>query len=389
MFLFIKTFGCQQNVADSERIASYYEARGYTQIYDDTRADLIVITSCMIREKAEERVYGYIRNLRKVFGPEQLRIVLTGCIVGVALREPSGTMKKKLEKRIPDVELLSIDEVGFEYEPKRQESTVKHGWVVLSNGCNNYCAFCVVPFSRGKEISRPYENIIHEVRAMVAEGYESITLLGQNVNSYGSDLVRGGQYILPDGKIVNPIMVKHLGRYRIPTLFPYLLEDIAQIAGIKTITFTSSNPWDFSDELIDVIARNPNIDRLLHLPVQSGSTKILKAMNRWYTREAYLELLGRILKKIPNAKFITDIIVGFPGETEEDFKETIDLVRQAGFVRAFIACYSPRPGTTATLTMKDVLVWEEKKRRMRILNAMINLAHPGVSEDKDWIRTGK
>ncbi len=385
MKLLIKTFGCQQNVADSQRIASYYIARGYTLIENDENADLIVINSCMIREKAEERVYGYIRNLRKIRGPKALRIVLTGCIVGASVREPSGKMKKKLEKRIPDVELLSIDEVGFEHLPVRKEGE-KHGWVVISNGCNNYCAFCIVPFSRGKEVSRPYKDVLDETKGMVAEGYESITLLGQNVNSYGSDLVCEGQYALPDGRRVDPVMVKHLGRYRIPTLFPYLLEDVARIPGIKTVTFTSSNPWDFSDELIDVIARNKNIDRLLHLPVQSGSTKIIKAMNRWYTREAYLELLERIQKHIPEARFITDIIVGFPGETEEDFEETVDLARQAGFVRAFIACYSPRPGTHATKEMADVIPWEEKKRRMQVLNKLINLSHPGVSEGKDWIR---
>ena len=458
MRFFIKTFGCQQNVADSERIASYYVARGYEQAESDAEADLVVINSCMIRDKAEERVYGYIRNLRKARGPEILRIVLTGCIVGAAVREPSGKMKKKLEKRIPDVELLSIDEVGFEYTPMRamengkwkmennehtcvktQTSTrQRHGWVVISNGCNNFCAFCIVPFSRGREVSRPYWDILDEVRAMVAEGYTSITLLGQNVNSYGSDLViqketlspsahafafggkgemsvrgqrgffgsnpsdsgtrhlpfagegkEGKEYALPNGKKVKPIMVKHLGRHRIPTLFPYLLEDIAKIPGLETITFTSSNPWDFSDELIDVIARNKNIDRLLHLPVQSGSTKILKAMNRWYTKEEYRELIRRITEKIPEAKFITDIIVGFPGETEEDFQETVSLAREVGFVRAFIACYSPRPGTHATKNMEDVIEWNEKKRRMQILNEIINLAHPGVSEGKDWIRTGE
>lgn len=482
MKLFIKTFGCQQNVADSERIASYYLARGYEMTADEMEADLIVINSCMIREKAEERVYGYIRNLRKARGPEELRIVLTGCIVGAVAREPSGKMKKKLEKRIPDVELLSIDEVGFEYPPVRaisdkrqvtsdregnkgkspqppfpkgepiqqaQDRSIrqaegkpafakattgkpafaetlrrgKHGWVVVSNGCNNYCAFCIVPFSRGKEVSRPYEDILNEVKEMVADGYTSITLLGQNVNSYGADLVQlkmkneklkmeernptsnfqlptsfcnsrsthynpqPTTYQLPNGQEVSPIMVKHLGRHRIPTLFPYLLEDVAKVPGVEKITFTSSNPWDFSDELIDVIERNKNIDRMLHLPVQSGSTKILKAMNRWYTREEYLALLGRIKEKMPEVQFITDIIVGFPGETEEDFEETVSLSKEAGFVRAFIGCYSPRPGTQATKNMQDAIEWNEKKRRMHILNDLINKMHQGVSEGSDWIRT--
>jgi len=412
MKYFIKTFGCQQNVADSERIASYYKARDYEPAQNEDEADLVVINSCMIRDKAEERVYGYIRNVKKKYG-NTVRIVLTGCIVGAATREPSGKLKKKLQKRIPDVELMSIDEVGFEYEPIRTSEVStnsrinlsgealakkKHGWVVISNGCNNYCAFCIVPFSRGKEVSRPYQDIIDEVRKMVQEGYTSITLLGQNVNSYGADIIvnRGTRnaehkkeerYTLPNGREVLPVMVEHLGRNRIPTLFPYLLDEIAHIPGLETITFTSSNPWDFSDELIEVIARNKNIDRLLHLPVQSGSDKILKSMNRWYTAKEYEELIGRIRGKVSKVEFITDIIVGFPGETEEDFEETISLAKNAGFVRAFIACYSPRPGTQATDRMEDTIPWEEKKRRYRILNELINKPHLGISESKDWIRT--
>ena len=176
--VFTKTFGCQQNIADSERIVSYYAARGYTPVDSEQSADLVVVNTCMIREKAEERVYGYIRNLRKLRGPDEQRIVMTGCIVGAAAREPSGKMKKKLEKRIPDVELQPIEEVGFEHEPTRTDK--KHAWVVISNGCNNFCTFCIVPFSRGKEVSRPFSDIMDEVEKLAADGYTSITLLGQN-----------------------------------------------------------------------------------------------------------------------------------------------------------------------------------------------------------------
>ncbi len=388
---FIRIFGCQQNVADSERIASYYEARGYKQIKEDKKADLVVINSCMIRGKAEERVYGYIRNLRKLKDASEQRIVLTGCVTGAAMREPSGKMAKKLKKRIPDVELLPLEEVGFEPEPKRAEG--KHAWVVISNGCNNYCTFCIVPFARGKEISRPFDDIVNEVKKLVSDGYNSITLLGQNVNSYGSDLVLAknkkdqGSYTLPSGQVVEPVMVSHLGRERIPTLFPYLLDTVAKIEGLDTITFTSSNPWDFSDELIDVISKNKNIDRLLHLPVQSGSDKILKSMNRWYSADEYLNLIERIQKKIPEAKFITDIIVGFSGETEEDFQKTIELSKKVGFVKAFIGQYSERPGTVATTKMPDDVPQKEKKRRWEILNELINVPNIGVSYSKDWIRT--
>lgn len=394
MNVFIKTFGCQQNIADSERMVSYYRACGYAYTDSENKADLLVINSCMVREKAEERVYGLIRNIRKgITGfRSDIRIVLTGCIVGAAAREPSGKLKKKLSKRLPDVELLAPDEVGFEYDPHRALGAThqKHGWVVISNGCNNYCAFCIVPFSRGKEVSRSYKDILDEVQGMVSDGYSSITLLGQNVNSYGADLVRSssGEYRLPDGRAVTPVMVKHLNRYRIPTLFPFLLEDIARISGINTVTFTSSNPWDFSDDLIEVIFRNKNIDRLLHLPVQSGSTSILRSMNRWYSRDEYLALLDRIRKRVQDVEFMTDIIVGFPGETEEDFQQTVELARRADFKKAFIACYSPRPGTSATQKLADTISWEEKKRRFRILNELINVPNLGISQSSDWIRRG-
>ncbi len=398
---YIKTFGCQQNVADSERMATHYEGRGFTQISDEVKgktANLIVINSCMIREKAEERVYGYIRNLRKKRAAQEQHIILTGCITGAAIREPSGKLKKKLEKRIPDVELIPLEEVGFETPPKRDiglDGKNKHAWVVISNGCNNYCTFCIVPFSRGKEISRPFEDIIAEIRELTQKGFTSVTLLGQNVNSYGTDLVSAqkkeeqSHYTLPSGKKVKPIYVKHLGRHRIPTLFPYLLEAVAQTPEIETVTFTSSNPWDFSDELIEVIAQNKNIDRLLHLPVQSGSNKVLKAMNRWYTADEYLDLLKRIKSKVPEAQFATDIIVGFPGETEEDFLDTVSLGEKAHFVKAFISQYSPRPGTTATGKMTDDITYQEKKRRWEILNEVINIPNLGISYEKDWIRTSK
>lgn len=385
---FIKTFGCQQNIADSERIASYYESRGHNQIESEDEADLIVINTCMIRDMAEERVYGYIRNLRKKKSAPEQEIILTGCIVGAAARDTSGTMKKKLEKRIPDVQLLPIEEVGFEYSQKRKNK--KHAWVVISNGCNNFCTFCIVPFSRGKEISRPFNEIMNEINQLIAEGYTSITLLGQNVNSYGADLVLNSEnkdsFKLPNGQKVSPVMVKHLGRERIPTLFPFLLEEVAKIDKLESVSFISSNPWDFSNELIDVIAKYENIDRLLHLPVQSGSSKILKAMNRWYTREEYIELTEKIKKAVPEVKFATDIIVGFPGETEEDFRDTVDLCEKVGFVRAFAACYSPRPGTDASKNLIDDISWSEKKRRYHVLNDLINKKNAGLAEISDWVK---
>jgi tRNA-2-methylthio-N6-dimethylallyladenosine synthase len=335
---FIKTFGCQQNVADSERIESFYVSRGFVRAEALEEADILILNTCVIRDKAEERVYGMVRSLTERLGDRSPRIVVTGCLIGAAAREPSGKMMKRLTSRLPDAEFLPMEEVGFEHVPVRAKG--RSASIVISNGCNNFCAFCIVPFSRGKERSRAFVDILNEAKQAVAQGYEEVVLLGQNVNSYGADflwekLKEEDTYELPDGDKVKPIMVKHLNRHRIPTLFPYLLESVAKISGLKKVSFISSNPWDFSEELIDVIAGHKNIDRLLHLPVQSGSNDILKKMNRWYTREEYLELIDRIRTKIPEMTFTTDIIVGFPGETRKDFEDSIDLVKRVNFAKTF------------------------------------------------------
>ena len=369
---FIKTFGCQQNVADSERLASYYESRGLSRSETLEGADVLVLNTCVIRDKAEERVYGLVRSLRSRLKEKAPRIVVTGCLIGAAAREPSGKMMKRLTSRITDAELLPLEDVGFEHAPKRGAG--KMASIVISNGCNNYCAFCIVPFSRGKERSRSFQEILTEAKQALDDGFEEVVLLGQNVNSYGADFLldkikEGEEYTLPDGQKVKPTMVKHLGRHRIPTLFPELLRRIAQMPFTK-VSFMSSNPWDFSDELIGVIAEYRNIDRVIHLPVQAGSDAVLKRMNRWYTREEYLALIDRIRTKVSGVTFTTDIIVGFPGETEADFKQTIDLTRQVNFTQTFIAWYSPRPGTAAARGMKDDISIEEKQRRYRELDAV-------------------
>jgi tRNA-2-methylthio-N6-dimethylallyladenosine synthase len=380
---FIHTFGCQQNVADSERVASLYESRGISPAESMDDADIIILNTCVIRERAEEKVFGLIRSIREGnHGRTDAHIVITGCLIGAATREPSGKMLSTVRARLllaspaggPDVEFLPMQEVGFEYAPKRTEK--KSASIPISNGCNNYCAFCIVPFSRGKEVSRPFEEIIAEAEGLAKDGFEEILLLGQNVNSYGSDLLmeklkEDEEYVLPDGKKVRPTMVKHLNRHRIPTLFPQLLERIAQISGLKKISFIASNPWDFSDELIDVLARNKNIDRLLHLPVQSGSNGVLQAMNRWYTQGEYIDLIHRIRAKIPDIRFTTDMIVAFPGETLEDFEDSKNLVREVGFEKVYIAWFSPRPGTVAKEKMQDIIPIEEKKRRFKELDDLV------------------
>ena len=367
---FIKTFGCQQNMADSQRIASYYKARGFKESKSIKSASEVVINTCMIRQSAEDRVTGLVKNIAKE--NNKPKIVITGCMVGMATRDESGKYIKALRKRMPEVdEFLPLEEVGFDYPALRND--VSHAWVPISNGCNNFCTFCVVPFTRGREVSRPFEDIVEEIKSLAREGCKVVTLLGQNVNSYGADLVKNSKgYTLSSGRVVKPVIVKHLGKYRIPTLFPYLLEEVCKIKSIDTVKFISSNPWDFSNELIDTIAKNNKIDRNLHLAVQSGDDEILKKMNRWYTNHDYLKLLKKIRARIPEAQISTDIIVGFPGETEKQFASTVELVKKANFAYAYVSKYSNRPNTAASKALEDNITHKEKERRWQELNLFIN-----------------
>jgi len=364
MKYWIVTFGCAANEADSERIAGFYESRGHTKAKSLRTADDVIINTCMIRQKAEDRVYGLVHNLTlaKKKG-KKIKIIVTGCMVGMAAREKTGKMLGLLKKKMPSVdEFLPIEEVGFDHAPIRINAT--HAWVPITNGCNNFCTFCVVPFTRGREVSRPFEDILSECHALAKQGNTHVTLVGQNVNSYGADLKN-----TQNRKVT---FVMHLGRKRIPTLFPELLEEVCKIEKIKLVDFISSNPWDFSDELIEVIAQNPKISRHIHLPVQSGDDEVLRRMNRWYTREEYLLLVGKIRDRIPGATISTDIIVGFCGETEEQFANTIDLARRVGFTKAYVAMYSDRPETSAHKVYKDDVPHKEKKRRWKILEELIN-----------------
>jgi len=391
----IKTFGCQLNVADSERIAAALASRGMTKTISYRDADYVIINTCMVRQSAENRVYGLVRNLSKFkLQNSKFKIIVTGCMVGLAFHDKSGKYLQRLKTIMPEVdEFMPIEEVGFDNAPLRTDKI--SAWVPISNGCNNFCSFCVVPFTRGREVSRPYNQIIKECQELKEKGYKNITLLGQNVNSYGADLIspfvianevkQSHKMRLPRrfaprndnlvyklcGKKNNPIYVKHLGRYRIPTLFPYLLDEVAKM-GFEKIDFISSNPWDFSDELIEVIAKNKNIARTIHLPVQSGDNNVLKRMNRWYTRDEYLKLVANLKLKIKNLKLTTDIIVGFCGETDGEFKNTVKLCRRVGFKKAYIAMYSSRPMTAANKTLKDDVPYAIKKRHWQILENLIN-----------------
>ncbi len=330
MKYFIKTFGCQMNVADSERVAGWYEAKGWKRAEKMEEADEIVIISCSVRQSAENRVYGLVNNLSKLKIVNcKLKIVLTGCM----LRLP----ERKLRKKMPGLdEIKRIEDytVGLKI---REDKT--HAWVPISNGCNNFCSYCVVPYARGREVSRPFEEIVCEVEELAKRGYKEITLLGQNVNSFEPS-------------------------------FAKLLNTLHKIPGIEKISFITSNPWDLNDELIEAMAL-PKIDRYLHLPVQSGDDEILKKMNRHYTARDYLKLVEKIRKTVPGIKIGTDIIVGFPGETEGQFEHTVKLAKKVGFEKAYVAMYSPRE-QTAAFKMEDDVPHEEKRRRWKILNDLIN-----------------
>ena len=358
-------------------------------------AQHIVINTCMIRESAENRVYGLVNNLGK--RRPKPKIVITGCMIGMAARDKSGKMIALLKKRMPEAdEFLPIEEVGFDFAPLRTHD--QHAWVPISNGCNNFCTFCVVPYTRGREVSRPFDEVLAECYHLKLNHYTGVTLIGQNVNSYGADLLIGADNIqtprdldksffrkpkspnypnLPKNLSVQPpnrprpVFVKHLGRFRIPTLFPALLERVAQI-GFETVDFISSNPWDFSDELKDVIARYPNITRNIHLPIQSGDNAVLKRMNRWYTREEYLKLVEKIRTIVKGATISTDIIVGFCGETDEEFSNTVDLAQRVGFTKAYVSMYSDRPLTQAHKTLINDVPHPIKKKRWQILEDLIN-----------------
>jgi len=344
---FIKTFGCQANEADSERIAGVLEKQGYRPAKIVEEANLVVINSCSVRESAENRVFGLINKLTKLSSKgrsaSDRKIWLTGCMVGSAKRIPRRYTINQLRARLPsEIELKLAEEIVSNSQSANRRITRNSKTVALvpiMEGCSHFCSYCVVPYARGKEKSRDFEEIICEVKELVKRGGKQIMLLGQNVNSYQPS-------------------------------FAKLLTELNKISGLKKISFMTSNPWDLTVEIIQAMSL-PKIDRYLHLPVQSGDDQILKKMNRPYTGQQYLALVKKIRKVIPNIKIGTDIIVGFPGETKEAFENTVKMVKRAGFVKAYISRYSPRPGTAA-FKLKDDVAPTEKKRRWRILEELIN-----------------
>ncbi|MGI5841031.1 MAG: MiaB/RimO family radical SAM methylthiotransferase [Patescibacteria group bacterium] len=370
--IFIKTYGCAQNTADSERVKAYYWRLGYKNCEKWENANLIVINSCIIRESAENRVYGFLNKIKKHNQKHEnkINVVVTGCLVGLADKDKSGRKMRRLEESFPEVsQFLPIEKISFDMEPLRSKD--KAALIPISSGCNNFCSYCIVPFARGQEVSRPFNEVLAEAKKALESGFGEVVLIGQNVNSYGSDLVGQGSFKLPNGKVVKGVIIKAMGKARIRSLFPHLLESVAKL-GFDKVSFVSSNPWDFSDELIKVIANNENVDRLIHLPLQSGDDEILKLMNRGYTAKEYLSLVERLKENIEGVKISTDIIIGFPGESNERFQNTVSVCKKVGFEIAYLNKYSPREGTMSAKLFKNDIPQSVKRRRWQILEELIN-----------------
>lgn len=358
----IATMGCQMNVYDSEVLAGYLQSMGFVPVSEEADADVLVLNTCAVRQKAEEKVLSKLGTWRtlKENNPGML-MVLWGCMV-----QQEG-MAEHIRQRFSHIDLIGgphvlgrfpelMEEANMarttvvsveEGEREGRNIPIKRGhalfaWVPISYGCDNYCTYCVVPYVRGAEKSRPAAEIYEEVEKLVQDGYLEITLLGQNVNSYGKDL---------DSQVD----------------FADLLSMISKISGLLRIRYMTSHPRDFTEKMVQTIAQEPKICEHFHLPLQSGSNRILSLMNRGYTREYYLELVDMIRKAVPNCSITTDFIVGFPGETGQDFEMTMDMLNRVRFDAAFNFIYSPRRGTAAA-TMSDQIPPEIKRERIIALN---------------------
>lgn len=362
---FIQTYGCQANERDSETLAGILESMGYTVADDIKDAQVVLLNTCAIRENAEEKVFGkigYLKNVKRT--NPNLIFGICGCmaqeevvIQKILQKHPQvdlifGThnihrlpvlLKQAMLDKEMVLEVWSKEGDVIENLPSHRAHPYK-AWVNIMYGCDKFCTYCIVPYTRGKERSRLKEEILAEVNELKEKGYQEITLLGQNVNSYGKDFQNGYS-------------------------FASLLEDVAK-TGIPRIRFTTSHPWNFTDEMIDVIAQYDNIMPAIHLPVQSGNSEVLKRMGRRYSRQDYLALFDKIKAKIPDCTITTDIIVGFPGETDEQFKETLSLYEYCEYDLAYTFIYSPRDGTPAA-KMKDDIDRHTKEQRLYQLNDLV------------------
>ncbi len=365
--LFIETYGCQMNIADSEVIGSILKVAGYEVVENIDDVDLILLNTCSIRDNAEQKIYSRLDQLNAMRRGKKTLIGVVGCMAERVKEELIKTHKVNivagpdaylsLPQLIAEAEMghpamnieLSTTETYRDVIPMRICSGNVSGYISIMRGCNNFCHYCVVPYTRGRERSRDMQSILNEVDDLVAKGFKEIILLGQNVNSYNFE-DENGEHIT----------------------FPTLLRTVARHAPNTRIRFTTSHPKDMSDETLRVIAEEPNVCRNIHLPVQSGSTTMLKAMNRKYTREWYLNRIEAIRTIVPDCGLSTDIIAGFCGETEEDHQQTLSLMRHCSYDAAFMFKYSERPGTFASKHFKDDIDEKEKVRR---LNEIIALQH--------------
>ena len=363
---YLKTYGCQMNEHDSENIEALLTFLGFSKVDNYTDADLVLLNTCSIRENAHNKAFGMLGRLKHLKQEKKDLIVgLCGCMAQEAsvvdeimkdykwvnfvfgthnMYQLPEIIDKALEENKQQIEVFSREGDLIEGLPVLRVNDYK-AYVNIIYGCDKFCTYCIVPYTRGRERSRLKEDVLEEVKALVRDGYKEVTLLGQNVNAYGKDIY--DNYTMAN-----------------------LLEDVAK-TGIPRIRFTTSHPWDFTDSMIEVIAKYPNIMPSVHLPVQSGSSRVLKLMGRRYTRESYLELFHKIKDTVPNVTISTDIIVGFPGESEEDFKETLSLVEECKYDNAFTFIFSKREGTPAC-KLADPTPESEKEKRLQRLNEIVN-----------------
>ena len=369
----ILTMGCQLNENDSEKIAGMLEKMNYFECDDVKEADLVIFNTCCVRENAEERLFGKIGEIKKLKESKEVILAIGGCMM-----QEEG-MVEKIKKSYPFVnvifgthtlqnlpeniykaiienrkvkDVIDIDGEIYEGLPIKRNDNFKAS-VTIMYGCNNFCTYCIVPYVRGRERSREPEMILEEVRGLAKDGYKEITLLGQNVNSYvGNDKIKN---------------------------FADLLNEVCKVDGIERVKFISPHPKDFTDDVIEAIANNEKVCRIIHLPLQSGNTKVLKEMNRKYTKEQYLSLAEKMKERIPGVVFSTDIIVGFPGETDEEFEDTLDVVRKVNFEQIFMFIYSKREGTVAAAREDQV---PEKQKHVRF-DKLKELYESRVDENND------
>lgn len=371
---FIQTLGCQQNRSDSERVASVFEKMGYTKAATEQEAHVMVVNSCAIRQTSMDRVYGKLRHWRPRQEKGELVTILTGCV----LDHDRKRLGKEFDHivnledipKIPEVlgegEALDLEHY-FSVAPQHENDF--KAYIPIMTGCDKFCTYCAVPYTRGREISRPVKDILDEAKALVAKGYKEISLLGQNVNSYAGLMEKEQQKreLLVLGRKAEA------ANEEAPEFidFPDLLKMVADIPGDFWVRYVTSHPYDMSDKLIETMAAHEKIANQVNLPVQSGNDAVLKRMNRHYSVEHYKERLQKCRELIPDISLSTDIIIGFAGETEEEFLDTLNLMKEVEYDLAYLNKYSERPGTVAERKFEDTVTWEVKKEREYKLNEVL------------------